>query len=160
MPELVVDDVTKSIPRGPSRWTCCAAFPCRLAGGENLAVTGPSGCGKSTLLHIIGTLDTPTSRQRQARRRRSVSPSTSRGWPRFRNHQIGFVFQDHHLLPQCSVLENVLLPTLADGQPRAEAVERARMLLGPRRPGQPARSSCRPNSPAASGSGRPSPGRW
>jgi lipoprotein-releasing system ATP-binding protein len=128
MAELVVADVTKSYPTRAEPLEVLRGVSFRLASGEKMAVTGPSGCGKSTLLHIIGTLDTPTSG--------SVTLAGDDPFrldePRlaaFRNHKIGFVFQDHHLLPQCSVLENVLLPTLAAGKVPAAAVERARMLL-------------------------------
>jgi lipoprotein-releasing system ATP-binding protein len=84
--------------------------------GEALAVMGPSGSGKSTLLHILGTLDRPTS---GSVRLANTDPFAlpERDLADFRNRNIGFVFQDHHLLPQCSVLENVLIPTLV-GQSR------------------------------------------
>jgi lipoprotein-releasing system ATP-binding protein len=128
MADLVVTDVRKSFPTRGAPLVVLDGVSCRLTAGENLAVTGPSGCGKSTLLHIIGTLDTPSSG--------SVALAGDDPFqldePRlaaFRNHRIGFVFQDHHLLPQCTVLENVLLPTLADGQPQPAALDRARMLL-------------------------------
>jgi lipoprotein-releasing system ATP-binding protein len=83
--------------------------------GESLAIVGPSGSGKSTLLHIIGTLDRPTSGQvtldGQDLGRLDESQIAA-----VRNRQIGFVFQAHYLLPQCTVLENVLVPTLATGR--------------------------------------------
>ncbi len=96
--------------------------------GEAIAVTGPSGAGKSTLLHIVGTLEPPTS---GSVRIDSRSPF---GWPekklaRFRNQTIGFVFQEHYLLPQYSVMENVLLPTMAAPSAPAARVDRARELL-------------------------------
>ena len=96
--------------------------------GEPIVVTGPSGSGKSTLLHILGTLEPPTSGTVQIESR---SPFD---WPekelaRFRNQTIGFVFQEHHLLPQYSVTENVLLPTLAASATLAGKVDRARELL-------------------------------
>ena len=128
MAELIVENVSKSYPTRAEPLEVLCGVSCRLAGGENLAVTGPSGCGKSTLLHILGTLDTPTS----GRVTLDGDDPFRFDEPRlaaFRNHKIGFVFQEHHLLPQCSVLENVLLPTLADGQAKPEAAERARMLL-------------------------------
>jgi lipoprotein-releasing system ATP-binding protein len=128
MAELVVADVTKSYPTRSEPLEVLRGVSFRLASGENLAVTGPSGCGKSTLLHIIGTLDTPTT----GRVTLAGDDPFQLDEPKlaaFRNHKIGFVFQDHHLLPQCSVLENVLLPTLAEGKTPAAAVERARMLL-------------------------------
>jgi lipoprotein-releasing system ATP-binding protein len=83
-----------------------------LQAGESLAITGPSGSGKSTLLHIVGTLDEPTSGTVRIDEQDPFAlpePELAR----FRNRTIGFVFQDHHLLPQYSVLENALIPTLA-----------------------------------------------
>src|SRR5712691_1537180 len=96
--------------------------------GESLAVTGPSGSGKSTLLHILGTLDTPTS---GTVRLAGKDPFTlpERELADFRNRNIGFIFQDHHLLPQCSVLENVLIPTLVSVKDRSAVESRARQLL-------------------------------
>ncbi len=128
MAELIVQQVVKSYPTRAEPLSVLRGVSLRLAAGENVAILGPSGCGKSTLLHIIGTLDSPTS----GRVMLDGADPFSFDEPRlaaFRNHKIGFVFQDHHLLPQCSVLENVLLPTLADGVPPAAAVERARVLL-------------------------------
>jgi lipoprotein-releasing system ATP-binding protein len=99
-----------------------------LRRGEALAVMGPSGSGKSTLLHILGTLDQPTCGQV---RLEGTDPFAlpERGLADFRNRHVGFVFQDHHLLPQCSVLENVLIPTLVGHDGRAAARERALKLL-------------------------------
>jgi lipoprotein-releasing system ATP-binding protein len=99
-----------------------------LAAGENLAVVGPSGCGKSTLLYILGTLDEPTSGQVLLG---GVNPFQLNppALAAFRNQSIGFVFQDHHLLPQLNVLENVLLPAMARGRPTNESVDRARQLI-------------------------------
>jgi len=95
----------------------------RLERGQSAAIMGPSGCGKSTLLNILGTLEPPTSGRltlNQADPFALAPPDLAR----FRNRRIGFVFQEHHLLPHLGVLENVLLPTLAhpsgeDLQPRA-----------------------------------------
>lgn len=96
--------------------------------GRSLAVVGPSGSGKSTLLHVFGTLDRPTSgRVTVDGRDPYVLPE--KDLARFRNRVIGFVFQDHHLLPQYSVLENVMMPTLAFRDGRADAAERARDLI-------------------------------
>jgi len=128
MPDLVVEDLTKTFPTRAEPLVVLRGVSFRLAAGENLAVTGPSGCGKSTLLHIVGTLDAPTS----GRVLLDDEDPFQFDEPRlaaFRNRKIGFIFQDHHLLPQCSVLENVLIPTLADGKPRQAAAERAVMLL-------------------------------
>ena len=100
-----------------------------MAAGEVLAVTGPSGSGKSTLLHLIGALDRPSSGRIEIEGKQPhelPEPELAR----FRNRTIGFVFQDHHLLPQYSVLENVLLPTFAFPDAGSDAVELARGLLG------------------------------
>ena len=80
--------------------------------GTSVAITGPSGSGKSTLLHVIGTLEKPTSGSVEINGTHPFSLSES-DLAQFRNSVIGFVFQDHHLLPQYSVLDNVLIPTLA-----------------------------------------------
>src|SRR5213594_2451127 len=81
--------------------------------GESLAIIGPSGSGKSTLLHIMGTLDRPTSGQ-VSLAGKDVSQLNETELAVVRNRQIGFIFQAHYLLPQCTVLENVLVPTLAN----------------------------------------------
>jgi lipoprotein-releasing system ATP-binding protein len=98
--------------------------------GETAAITGPSGSGKSTLLNIIGTLDAPT-RGRVFLREEDLARLDELRLAAVRNRQIGFVFQAHHLLPQCTVLENVLIPTLAssDSAQCKSAPERARRLL-------------------------------
>jgi lipoprotein-releasing system ATP-binding protein len=99
-----------------------------LALGEALAVMGPSGSGKSTLLHVLGTLDQPTSGSVRLEGR-DLFALPERQLADFRNRHIGFVFQDHYLLPQCSVLENVLIPTLAAKDDRPAAERWARQLL-------------------------------
>jgi lipoprotein-releasing system ATP-binding protein len=102
----------------------------RLSPGESAAIVGPSGSGKSTLLNIIGTLDRPTG-GRVLLNGQDLSKLDERALAEVRAEALGFVFQLHHLLPQCTVLENVLVPTLAGGpRKRAEAPEaRARRLL-------------------------------
>jgi lipoprotein-releasing system ATP-binding protein len=99
-----------------------------LGAGESVAVTGPSGSGKSTLLNIIGTLDRPTSGQVLVDGR-SVHGLDETARARFRNRELGFVFQEHHLLPQCTALENVLLPAVAGRRAGPEEVARAEELL-------------------------------
>lgn len=99
----------------------------RLQGGESLAITGPSGSGKSTLLQILGTLDQPTGGEVEINGQHPFRLSEPE-LARFRNQTVGFVFQDHHLLPQYSVLENVLLPTLAHAGESRPADTRARAL--------------------------------
>ena len=100
-----------------------------LRAGESLAIVGPSGSGKSTLLNIIGTLDRPTEGTVTLA---GVDPFalTANDLARFRAERVGFVFQDHHLLPQCTAVENLLLPRLALGSvTRPGDAERARQLL-------------------------------
>ena len=96
--------------------------------GDAVAITGPSGSGKSTLLYIVGTLDQPTSGRFELL---GSEPSklTSAEQASFRNRHIGFIFQDHHLLPQCSVLENVLIPLVAGAGVTPADEQRARKLL-------------------------------
>jgi len=96
--------------------------------GENLAIVGPSGSGKSTLLQILGTLDEPTSGTVHIGGQDAYQ-LTENQQARFRNERIGFIFQDHHLLPQWNVLENTLLPALAKGAPTQAIRERAIALL-------------------------------
>jgi lipoprotein-releasing system ATP-binding protein len=98
--------------------------------GRSVVIVGPSGSGKSTLLNIIGTLDRPTS-GRVLFDGRDLGALDQIELARIRNRRIGFVFQLHHLLPQCTVLENVLIPTLAgkDRGSRGDARERASSLL-------------------------------
>ncbi len=85
-----------------------------LKQGEAMSVIGPSGSGKSTLLNIIAGLDSPTSGC-VTFNKDNISQLNERESARYRNQEIGLIFQDHHLLPQCTVLENVLMPTLAPG---------------------------------------------
>ena len=101
-----------------------------VARGESLAIIGPSGSGKSTLLNIIGTLDRATGGE-VLLAGQDLSRLDDRKLAAVRNRQIGFVFQAHHLLPQCTVMENVLVPTLADttGHLGKGAPERAERLL-------------------------------
>jgi lipoprotein-releasing system ATP-binding protein len=128
MPQLSVHDITKQFATRSEPLVVLRGISLELDEAENLAVLGPSGCGKSTLLHILGTLDRPTSGHLELRGQDPFELEEP-ALARFRNESIGFVFQDHHLLPQCSVLENVLLPTIANGSARPEQIERARMLI-------------------------------
>ncbi len=128
MPDLAVHEITKEFPTRGEPLRVLRGVSLGLNAGENMAILGPSGCGKSTLLHIIGTLDSPTSGKLELA---GEDPFTlaEPALAKFRNSKIGFVFQDHHLLPQLTVLENVLLPTIATGASNGAASERAAMLL-------------------------------
>ena len=99
-----------------------------MAPGQALAVTGPSGSGKSTLLHLIGALDRPTA-GRILIDGDEPHRLPERELARFRNRTVGFIFQEHHLLPQYSVLENILVPTLAFPGKGNGDEKRARELL-------------------------------
>jgi lipoprotein-releasing system ATP-binding protein len=128
MADLVVNGISKQYPTRAEPLVVLRDIDLSLSAGENLAIVGPSGCGKSTLLHILGTLDDPTTGSVLLGDINPFSLSEP-DLAALRNRQIGFVFQDHHLLPQCSVLENVLLPTIATGTAPADSLDRARMLL-------------------------------
>ncbi len=109
---LHVTNLCKDYPTRSGPLSVLRGITLELQPGEALAVMGPSGSGKSTLLHILGTLDRPTTGSVRLAERDPFSLSEAE-LADFRNRHIGFIFQDHHLLPQCSVLENVLIPTLA-----------------------------------------------
>ena len=128
MPDLIVDHVTKEYPTRGEPLVVLRGVSMELSAGENVAILGPSGSGKSTLLHIIGTLDQPTSGSVLLHDQNPFELSEPE-LAHFRNRNVGFVFQDHHLLPQLSVVENVLIPTIAEGRPDADSLNRARDLL-------------------------------
>ncbi len=125
---LQVEHLGKDYPTRSGPLTVLRDVNLQLEPGDALAVMGPSGSGKSTLLHILGTLDRPTH---GSVRLAGQDPFAldERRLADFRNRHVGFIFQDHHLLPQCSVLENVLLPTLAAKEDRTAAEKWARLLL-------------------------------
>jgi lipoprotein-releasing system ATP-binding protein len=127
--ELVVDNIVKeyATPAEPLRVLAGVSFTLRR--GENLAILGPSGSGKSTLLSILGTLEPPTSGRVLLAREDPFTLSES-DLAEFRRENIGFVFQEHHLLRQCTVLENVLVPFLAEGAASTDDEQRAIDLLG------------------------------
>ena len=99
-----------------------------IGDGEIVAIVGPSGAGKTTLLQIIGTLDSPQSGQ-VLYDGTDVLKLSQREMARFRNRNIGFVFQFHQLLPEFTTLENVAIPALIGGDKKSDAYDRARHLL-------------------------------
>ena len=123
---LQVEHLTRDYPSPDGPLTVLRDVSLTLAPGDAAAVMGPSGSGKSTLLNILGTIDAPSA-GRVVLDGRDPFALRERDLAAFRNRSIGFVFQDHTLLPQCTVLENVLTPTLVarDG----DYVVRARELL-------------------------------
>ena len=134
MPILQLSKVSKSY-EGPAGGQSILVFQdanLELEPGQSAAIVGPSGSGKSTLLNIIGALDKPTSGIVQVDGQ-NIPELQDKAAAAFRNLTVGFIFQIHHLLPQCTVLENVLVPTQA-GHTKKEHVgvinQRARSLLG------------------------------
>jgi len=125
---LQAEGVSKHYPTRDGELVVLRRVSLSLDAGESLAIMGPSGSGKSTLLNILGTLDSPTAGRLTIDGADPLSLS-EKELARFRNERVGFIFQEHHLLPQCSALENTLLPTLAGGSEKEGAVGRARSLL-------------------------------
>jgi lipoprotein-releasing system ATP-binding protein len=111
---LVVDHIVKEFPTPSEPLRVLADVSFTLSRGENLAILGPSGSGKSTLLSILGTLEPPSTGHVHLLGQDPFELDEA-ALAKFRSRQIGFVFQEHYLLPQCTVLENVLVPFLADG---------------------------------------------
>ena len=129
MAELVVEHLGKTFPTRSQPLVVLRDVCLKLSAGQNAAILGPSGSGKSTLLFIVGTLDSPTSGTVNLN---GTNPFAlpEPALAEFRNRHLGFVFQDHYLLPQLTVLENVLIPAMASGSPSPEVIERAKHLLG------------------------------
>jgi lipoprotein-releasing system ATP-binding protein len=123
--QLKVENVTKEYTTGEESLKVLDRVSFDLSPGRVLVIVGPSGSGKSTLLNIIGTLDKPTEGN-VFLGDTDVTELDDEELARFRNASVGFVFQDHHLLPQCTALENVIVPTLAGG---GGGADRARELL-------------------------------
>jgi lipoprotein-releasing system ATP-binding protein len=140
---VIVESVTKRFMHEGNELLVLRGVDLRIEQGEMVCVVGPSGAGKSTLLHLLGTLDLPTS-GRILYDGNDVTRLGSARLADFRNRSIGFVFQFHHLLPEFTALENVMMPGLIRGEPRERIRKRAQTLLeevglGPRvthRPGE------------------------
>src|SRR5438128_3358279 len=125
---LLINQLGKDYPTRSGALSVLRGLSFELGRGESLAVMGPSGSGKSTLLHILGTLDRPSAGTISLEGKDPFTLS-ERELADFRNRHVGFIFQDHHLLPQCSVLENVLIPTLVSTNDHADRESWARQLL-------------------------------
>ncbi len=128
MADLAGENLGKSYPTRAEPLVVLRDVSFALDRGDSISIVGRSGSGKSTLLQILGTLDTPTT---GAVRLDGQDPFalSEPALAAFRNRHVGFVFQEHHLLPQLSVLENVLIPALATGRPTADQRQRAEELL-------------------------------
>ena len=128
MPDFIAHNVAKEYPTPAEPLKILAGVDVELNRSESLAVVGPSGSGKSTFLQIAGTLDQPSSGSLTLLDQNLLELGPQQ-LAKFRNQNLGFIFQDHHLLPQLSALENVLIPTIAQGPATAEAIDRANDLL-------------------------------
>ena len=126
---LRLDRVVRTFVQGNTRLEVLRSVSLTLAEGEIVALVGPSGAGKSTLLHIAGLLERPDDGQVFIEGRAMGGVSDS-GRTQVRRETLGFVYQFHHLLPEFSALENIVLPQLICGKPKSTARERASELLG------------------------------
>jgi len=124
---LKATDLTKSYPTPQGSLPVLTGISLILSPGDAVSIMGISGSGKSTLLYILGTLESPSS-GRVTLAGENPFDLGAKELAAFRNDKIGFVFQDHYLLPQCSVLENVLIPTLV-APPDTTYEQRARKLI-------------------------------
>jgi lipoprotein-releasing system ATP-binding protein len=125
---LRAESLSMTYAEGKLRTPVFEGLDLAVRAGETVAIVGASGAGKSTLLHLLGGLDTPTAGEvHVAGHRMSALSDAERG--RLRNRALGFVYQFHHLLPEFTALENVMLPVLLAGGANAEADRRARDLL-------------------------------
>lgn len=125
---LEVRSLSKEYPTPAGQLRVLSEVTLSLSAGDSASIVGPSGSGKSTLLYILGALEPPTSGTVQLSGRNPFELD-DKALAAFRNGQVGFVFQDHHLLPQCSVLENVLIPTLIAPDEDSKKQRRALDLL-------------------------------
>ncbi len=135
-------NLSKSYPTPAEPLVVLENLQLDVGSGDSIAVMGPSGCGKSTLLHILGTLEEPDSGEVSLGETDPFSLGETE-LASFRNTEIGFIFQEHYLLPQCTVLENTLLPLLVTREAPEEGEARAMDLL--KRVGLQERSQHRPS---------------
>jgi len=127
--ELIqVQQLFKSFGNGAKRVEVLRGIDLTFSKGERAAIVGASGVGKTTLLHILGALDRPTA-GKVLYVGRDIFALNERELALFRNREIGFVFQFHHLLPEFNALENTMLPCLIQGIPKKEAASRAEVIL-------------------------------
>jgi len=124
----VAEDLEKIYINGDDRVHALRSASLKLHKGETVSIFGPSGSGKSTFLHLLGAFDRPTSGKIYFDGK-DVFEMDDSELARFRNSEIGFVFQFHHLLPEFSALENVALPLLIGETPKAEAFDHAAAIL-------------------------------
>lgn len=127
-PFIEIESMTKRFLHRGEELTVLDQMDFRIFKGDRIAIMGPSGAGKSTLLQILGTLDAPTG-GKMLIDGEDIFQRSSSGLAKFRNQQVGFVFQFHHLLPEFTALENVMMPGLIGRLKKKEVESRARELL-------------------------------
>ncbi|MCM0611746.1 ABC transporter ATP-binding protein [Marinobacter sediminum] len=127
---LVIDchQVTRTYSQGPEKLTIFSDISLRISSGETVAIVGSSGAGKTTLLNLLGGLDRPSSGKISICGQ-DIHRLSEAGRARFRNRHLGFVYQFHHLLPEFSALENVMMPCVLGGMAVPEAKKKAEDLL-------------------------------
>ena len=125
---IALRHLTKEYVDGPRVVRVLTGVDLEIGAGERVAIVGESGVGKSTLLHILGTLDRPTSGE-VCFDGEDLATKSDHELARFRNREVGFIFQFHHLLPDFTALENVMMPALIAGAGREAARRRATALL-------------------------------
>lgn len=125
---LEVRNLSKEYPTPAGQLRVLSEINFSLSAGDSVSIVGPSGSGKSTLLYILGALEPPTTGTVLLSGRNPFELD-DKSLASFRNEQVGFVFQDHHLLPQCSALENVRVPTLVAPDADGKTLRRALDLL-------------------------------
>ncbi|MGB7573703.1 MAG: ABC transporter ATP-binding protein [Thermodesulfobacteriota bacterium] len=129
MKELIqVQKLFKSYGNGTKRVEVLKGVDLTFSQSEKVAIVGASGVGKTTLLHVLGTLDRPTS-GKILYEGKDIYTLNAKSLALFRNREIGFVFQFHHLLPEFNALENTMMPCLIQGIPKEESVSRAEAIL-------------------------------
>ena len=129
MKELIqVQKLFKSYGNGAKRVEVLKGVDLTFSRGEKAAIVGASGVGKTTLLHVLGTLDRPTA-GKVLFEGKDIYALNEKDLAFFRNREIGFVFQFHHLLPEFSALENTMMPCLIQGIPKEESISRAEAIL-------------------------------
>ena len=153
-PVLELRHVARSYAEGKGRLDVFLDASLTVRPGEIVALVGPSGAGKSSLLHIAGLLEAPTGGEVFIAGQNCTALDDARA-PSIRRFGIGFIYQFHHLLPEFSALENVVMPQLIAGTRSSAARERARELLDRLGLGRAARPTARPNFPAESSSASP-----
>jgi lipoprotein-releasing system ATP-binding protein len=127
-PLILVENLFKSFGQGPKRIDVLKGINLIFPPGEAVAIYGASGVGKSTFMHILGTLDRPTA-GRIIYRGQDLFSMEERALAAFRNREVGFIFQLHHLLPEFNALENTMMPALIRGIQRKEAAMKAEEIL-------------------------------